>query len=56
MIWIAEAGVLMDERRRSVVLGLALKKSGVEEEQGLSEAERQTFHQIMSMVRDLVKG
>jgi hypothetical protein len=38
-----------------VIVGLALKKSG-EEDQGLSEAERETFHQVMGMVRDLVKG
>ena len=43
----------MDERRRSVIVGLALKKSG--EDQGLSEAERETFHQIMGMVTELVK-
>ena len=55
MIWIAEAGGLMDERRRSVILGLALKKSGGGEDQGLSEAERETFHQVMGMIRDLVK-
>ena len=56
MIWIAEAGGVMDERRRSVILGLALKKSGGGgEDQGLTEAEKETFHQIMGMVRDLVK-
>jgi hypothetical protein len=44
----------MDESRRSVIVGLALKKSG-EEDQGLSEAERGTFHQVMDMVGDLVK-
>jgi proteasome assembly chaperone 3 len=54
IVWIAEAGGLADERRRSVVVGLALKKSG-EENQGLSEAERGTFHQVMGMVEDLVK-
>lgn len=55
IIWIAEAGGSMDERRRSVIVGLALKKSGGEEDQGLSEAERETFHQVIGMVRDLVK-
>ena len=55
MIWVAEASGAMDERRRSVILGLALKKSGGEEDQGLSEAERETFHQVMGMVGDLVK-
>jgi len=55
MVWIAEAGGFMDERRRSVILGLALKKSGGEEDQGLSETERETFHRVMGMVRDLVK-
>jgi hypothetical protein len=44
----------MDERRRSVVVGLALKKLG-EEDQGVSEVERGTFHQVMGMVEDLVK-
>ena len=53
VIWIAEAGGSMDERRRSVIVGLALKKSG-EEDQGLSEVERGTFHQIMGMIKDLV--
>ena len=56
MIWVAEASGAMDERRCSVILGLALKKSGGEEDQGLSEAERETFHQVMGMVGDLVKG
>ena len=46
---------MVDEHRRSVILGLALKKSGGEEDQGLSEAERETFHQVMVMVRNLVK-
>lgn len=55
IIWIAEAGGLMDERRRSVILGLALKKSGREEVQGLSEAEKETFHKVMGMVKDLVQ-
>ncbi|KAF9792095.1 hypothetical protein BJ322DRAFT_12084 [Thelephora terrestris] len=55
IVWIAEAVGSMDERRRSVIVGLALKKSG-EEDQGLSEAERGTFHQVMDMVGDLVKG
>jgi len=55
IVWTAEAGGLMDERRRSVIVGLALKKSGEEEGQGLSIAERETFHQVMGMVRDLVK-
>lgn len=54
IIWIAEAGGSMGEGRRSVILGLALKKSGGED-QGLSEAERETFHQVMGMVGDLVK-
>lgn len=54
IIWIAEAGGLVDERR-SVIVGLALKKSGGEEDQGLSTAERETFHQVMSMVEDLIK-
>lgn len=53
IVWVAEAGGLMDERRRSVIVGLALKRSG--EDQGLSEAERETFHQIMGMVTELVK-
>ena len=53
IVWVAEAGGLMDERRRSAIVGLALKKSG--EDQGLSEAERETFHQIMGMVTELVK-
>ena len=56
IIWIAETGELMDERRRSVVVGVALKKSGEEESQGLSEAERETFHRVMGMIGDLVKG
>ncbi|KAF9651429.1 hypothetical protein BDM02DRAFT_3163009 [Thelephora ganbajun] len=55
IIWTAEANGLMDERRRSVVLGLALKRSEEEENEGLSEAERETFHQVMSMVKDLVR-
>ena len=55
IVWTAEAGGLMDERRRSVIVGLALKKSGEEEDQGLSIAEKETFHQVMGMVRDLVK-
>lgn len=54
IIWIAEAGGLMDGHRRSVIVGLALEKSGGED-QGLSEAERETFHQVMGMIRDLVK-
>ena len=54
IIWIEEGGGLADERRRSVVLGIALKKSGGEDH-GLSEAERETFHQVMGMVKDLVK-
>lgn len=44
----------MDGHRRSVIVGLALKKS--EGDQGLSEAERGTFHQVMGIVGDLVKG
>lgn len=38
-----------------MVVGLALKRSGEEEGQGLSVAERETFHQVMGMVKDLVK-
>jgi len=56
ILWIAEVGGLTDERRRSVVVGLALGRSGEEEGQGLSVAERETFHQVMDMVKDLVKG
>ena len=47
---------LMDERRRSVIVGLALKNVVEEGDQGLSVAERETFHQVMTMVGDLIKG
>lgn len=51
IIWIAET----DERRRGVIVGLALKNTVEEEDRGLSVAERDTFHQVMAMVGDLVK-
>ena len=55
IVWVAEAGGLTDERRRSVIVGLALRKSGEDEGQGLSVVERETFHQVMGMVKDLVE-
>ena len=56
IIWTAEAGGLTEEHRRNVIVGLALKKTGEEEDRGLSEVERGTFHQVMGMVGELVKG
>ena len=54
IIWVSEANGSMNEHRRSVIVGLALKKSGATDDQGLSEAERETFHQVMGMIGDLV--
>ena len=51
IVWIAEA----DEGRRSVIVGLALKKTVGDEDQRLTVAERETFYQVMAMVGDLVK-
>lgn len=43
----------MGSGRKGVVVGLALKKQDVGEE--LRENERDVFHGIMSLVRDMLK-
>lgn len=44
----------MDLGRKSVVVGLALKKHG-QEGVGVSENEKAVFHGIMGLVKDMLK-
>lgn len=55
ILWTAETEGLMDTGRRSVIVGLALRKSDTEGSEGLTEAERESFHGIMGMVTELTR-
>lgn len=55
LLWTSEAEGLMDSRRRSVIVGLALRKSDTEGSEELTEAERESFHGIMGMITELVR-
>jgi proteasome assembly chaperone 3 len=50
MIWNAESGSWLGQRRRGVVVGIALRRSDEKDEEG----ERMLFFQVMSMLRDLI--
>lgn len=56
VIWTIEAEGLIDVNRRSVIVGLALKKSEAESEGDPTNAERETFHGVMGMVKELIKS
>lgn len=53
-IWSAEADRLLDGDRRTVVVGVALRKSSDAEDLGLSEHEKKVFYGVMEMVNELV--
>ncbi|KIJ69306.1 hypothetical protein HYDPIDRAFT_79659 [Hydnomerulius pinastri MD-312] len=55
LVWLAEAEELVGADRRSVVVGIALRKSTSAGGEGLSEEERKMFHGIMSTLRSLLK-
>ena len=52
IIWTLESEGVMEASRRSVVVGIALRKS-TQSDGNLTEAERETFLQVMSMLREL---
>jgi len=52
IIWTLESEGIMEASRRSVVVGIALSKS-TQSDGNLTEAERETFLQVMSMLREL---
>ncbi|TCD64662.1 hypothetical protein EIP91_003823 [Steccherinum ochraceum] len=55
LVWWGEAeGVGLEADRRPVIVGVALRPSSDSgRDEDLSEAERNTFHEIMGMVREL---
>jgi len=53
LVWISEPETTTGSGKKGVVVGLALKEQEVGEE--LSENERDVFHGIMSLVRDMLK-
>lgn len=56
LVWSAQEGSVMQPARQSVVVGIALCKSGSEaEDGGLSESERATFSGVMEMVQELLR-
>lgn len=55
LVWAAQEGSVMQPTRQSVVVGIALRKSSNEaEDGGLSESERATFSGVMEMVQELL--
>ncbi|GBE82165.1 hypothetical protein BKA93DRAFT_219783 [Sparassis latifolia] len=55
VLWAEEAGNLLQGDRRGVVVGIALHKTAETEDDGLTEHEREVFHGVMDMVRDLLR-
>jgi hypothetical protein len=46
----------MESSKRSVIVGLALQKTDDSNSESLTEQERERFHRIMEMVKELVSG
>ena len=57
MTWAAEEGESsLELDRRPVIVGVALRPSAdVGRDEELSELERNTFHGVMGMIRELLK-
>lgn len=54
IIWTAESAGAMEIDRRNVVVGIALRKSDGDADEGLSEKERMVFLDVMDMLRELL--
>lgn len=54
IVWTAEAQGPFEVSRRGVIVGLALRKSGVVGDVGLTESEKATFRGTMSMLQELL--
>lgn len=55
IVWTAEAEGALEVDRRNVVVGIALRKSEGDDNDGLSEQERNLFVGVMEMLRDSLK-
>ncbi|KAF9227688.1 hypothetical protein BS17DRAFT_774160 [Gyrodon lividus] len=55
LIWLADDEELMGSDRRSVIVGVALRKSKNVSEEELNKEERQVFHGIMDTLRTSLK-
>lgn len=53
IIWTMESEGSLVSSRRSVVVGLALRKSDGTSSMGVTERERSVFHGVMTMLSDL---
>jgi hypothetical protein len=56
IIWTAGSNSPLEVSRKSVVVGIALRKSDGHDDAGLTESERIVFAGVMSMVQELVGG
>lgn len=54
IIWTAESAGATEGDRRNVVVGIALRKSDEDTDEGLSEKERGLFLAVMSMLQELL--
>ncbi|KAG7447892.1 uncharacterized protein BT62DRAFT_946645 [Guyanagaster necrorhizus] len=54
LVWAAEEESIIRPSRQSVIVGIALQKSDVNEGVGLSDTERATFLGVMDMVQRLL--
>ncbi|KAJ3537582.1 hypothetical protein NM688_g6663 [Phlebia brevispora] len=55
LVWNADATGPLQEERRAVIVGIALRKSdGTAAEESLSEQERTTFFEVMGLVQELL--
>ncbi|TRM56245.1 hypothetical protein BD626DRAFT_441280 [Schizophyllum amplum] len=57
IVWVAESGGALAGPRRDVVIGLALRKAAVaEEDNTLSATERETYNAVMLSLQAMLKG
>ncbi|KAK0210937.1 hypothetical protein DFS33DRAFT_1483938 [Desarmillaria ectypa] len=54
LVWVAEEESIMQPSRQSVIVGIALQKSDVNEGGDLSDTERATFLGVMDMVQGVL--
>ncbi|KAF8921211.1 hypothetical protein CPB85DRAFT_1381706 [Mucidula mucida] len=55
LVWESESESMMQPTRKSVVVGIALRKHNSSGIGGLDDSERATFSAVMGMVQDLLK-
>ncbi|KAJ6547640.1 hypothetical protein B0H19DRAFT_1166710 [Mycena capillaripes] len=54
LFWTAASSNPLEVSRKSIIVGIALRKSGSLEDEGLTENERSVFAGVMSMVLELL--